>query len=80
MGLGWFGLCLVFLLLAPLEVINCPCPPTQPTCYGKIFIGNRLLVHVRAANSNIKPNIIKATLNSKNNKYAGYCLDACEFS
>ena len=38
----------------------------------KIFIGNRSLVHARAANSNIKPNMIKATLNSKNNKYAGY--------
>ena len=49
---------------------------------SKIFIDNRLLVHARAANGNIKPNIIKATLNSKKNKYAyyGYSLDACEFS
>ena len=48
----------------------------------KIFIGNRMLAPARAANSNIKPNIIKATLNSKKNKYAyyGYSLDACEFS
>ena len=39
-----------------------------------------MLVHAWAANGNIKPNIIKATLNHKNNKYTGYCLDACEFS
>ena len=43
-------------------------------------IGYRSLVHARAANSNIKPNIITAMLNHKHNKYAGYCLDACEVS
>ena len=46
----------------------------------KIFIGDRSLVHARAANGDIKPTIIKATLNSENNKYAGYRSDACEFS
>ena len=47
---------------------------------GKIFIGDGSLVHARAANGDIKPTIIKATLNSENNKYAGYRSDACEFS